>query len=147
MEVDVDVDSAWLPAQAWRPIGSRRVRVDGDGPLVDTVREEVTRAGAALVRDGADLVLSTVADTGDGFALSRADGVTTVAADGPAGLLYGLFHVVRLGESAFGGDRPPEHHRPAIRRRMLNHWDNVDVHPVMGQVERGYGQPINGRES
>jgi alpha-glucuronidase len=21
---------------------------------------------------------------------------------------------------------------------MLDHWDNVDVHPVMGQVERGY---------
>ncbi len=21
---------------------------------------------------------------------------------------------------------------------MLNHWDNVAVHPVMGQVERGY---------
>jgi alpha-glucuronidase len=21
---------------------------------------------------------------------------------------------------------------------MLDHWDNIDVHPVMGQVERGY---------
>jgi alpha-glucuronidase len=68
----------------------------------------------------------------------RRDGVTVVRADEPAGLLYGLFHVVRLGESAFGADRPAEAHRPALERRMLDHWDNVDVHPVMGQVERGY---------
>jgi alpha-glucuronidase len=38
-------------------------------------------------------------------------------------------------------DRPdvaPERHEPAHALRMLDHWDNVDVHPVMGQVERGY---------
>lgn len=74
----------------------------------------------------------------EGFVLARADRVTTVLADAPAGLLYGLFHVVRLGESAFGAARPVQRHRPAMRRRMLDHWDNVDVHPVMGQVERGY---------
>ncbi|MFC5828123.1 alpha-glucuronidase [Nonomuraea insulae] len=34
--------------------------------------------------------------------------------------------------------RPAERHRPALKRRMLDHWDNIDVHPVMGQVERGY---------
>ena len=27
---------------------------------------------------------------------------------------------------------------PRAELRMLNHWDNVDTHPVMGQVERGY---------
>jgi alpha-glucuronidase len=74
----------------------------------------------------------------DGFGLARRDGVTVVLAEQPAGLLYGLFQVVRLGESAFGPDRPVEVHRPASRVRMLDHWDNVDVHPVMGQVERGY---------
>ncbi|MFC7485077.1 hypothetical protein ACFQX7_40460 [Luedemannella flava] len=61
-----------------------------------------------------------------------------MVADGPAGLLYGLFHVARLGEAAFDGWRPLEVHRPASARRMLDHWDNIDVHPVMGQVERGY---------
>jgi alpha-glucuronidase len=74
----------------------------------------------------------------EGFALARRAGLTVVLADEPAGLLYGLFHVVRLGESAFGADRPIESHRPAMRLRMLDHWDNIDVHPVMGQVERGY---------
>lgn len=73
-----------------------------------------------------------------GYALARRDGVTVVLADDPAGLLYGMFHVVRLGEAAFAGDRQVEVHRPAMPRRVLDHWDNVDVHPVMGQVERGY---------
>ncbi|MEU8192123.1 alpha-glucuronidase, partial [Micromonospora carbonacea] len=75
---------------------------------------------------------------GEGFALARAEGVTVVLADAPAGLLYGLFHLVRLGAAAFEGDHPVRRHAPAMALRMLDHWDNVDVHPVMGQVERGY---------
>ncbi|MGC4806743.1 alpha-glucuronidase [Micromonospora sp. DT233] len=74
----------------------------------------------------------------EGFLLTRRDDVPVVLADAPAGLLYGLFHLVRLGESAFDATRPPQRHRPATALRMLDHWDNVDVHPVMGQVERGY---------
>jgi alpha-glucuronidase len=74
----------------------------------------------------------------EGYLLARRDGCTVVLADDPVGLLYGWFHLVRLGERAFGPERAVEHHRPALRRRMLQHWDNVDVHPVTGQVERGY---------
>ncbi|MBE3011964.1 alpha-glucuronidase [Microbispora sp. NEAU-D428] len=153
---------AWLPPEAFRAIGSRRVLVFGDGLLAETVHDEVARACARFggrVRRGAEnephdlvLALTTVevlpgvagevrpdsATGAEGYLLARRDGVTVVLADDPAGLLYGLFHVVRLGESAFTGERPAEHHRPATRRRMLDHWDNVDVHPVMGQVERGY---------
>jgi alpha-glucuronidase len=74
----------------------------------------------------------------EGFTVSRHDGRTTVLASAPRGLLYGLFHLVRLGDAGFAGDLAPDTHRPAVPRRMLDHWDNVDVHPVMGQVERGY---------
>ncbi|KAB8189906.1 alpha-glucuronidase [Nonomuraea phyllanthi] len=143
-----DVHPAWLPPEAFQAVGSRRVLVRADGPLAETVREEVARAGAqygatnsgGLTDEGpADLVLTLSESEGaDGYAISRRDGVTTVAGGDPAGLLYGFFHVVRLGEGAFEGDREIEHHRPAMRRRMLDHWDNIDVHPVMGQVERGY---------
>jgi alpha-glucuronidase len=142
--------------------------VYGAGLLVETVLAELRRAGArygGTVRDGADeaaadlvLALSASApgpaaavltelganggaDLGEeGFAVARRDGVTVVLADAPAGLLYGFFHLVRRGEAAFADDTGPgiEVHRPALRRRMLDHWDNVAVHPVMGQVERGY---------
>jgi alpha-glucuronidase len=141
-----DVHAAWLPPEAFRALGSRHVLVRGEGTLVETVLHEVAQAcgrygGSVQDTEQPDLVLAltTTAELGDeGFLLARDGGVTVVQADGPAGLLYGLFHVVRLGESAFGAGRPVERHRPAMPRRMIDHWDNIVAHPVMGQVERGY---------
>ncbi len=141
------VDPAWLPDEAFRPIGTRRTLVRGSGPLVDSVHEDVAEAcdrfGGHVERDGSpgpyDLVLElTGADESEAFVFERGDGRTTVTASGGRGLLYGLFHVVRLGEDAFRGGPRRETHRPALALRMLDHWDNVAVHPVMGQVERGY---------
>ncbi|GAA3496525.1 xylan alpha-(1-_2)-glucuronosidase [Streptomyces prasinosporus] len=144
-----DFDAAWLPSAAFRAVGGRRVLMRaGAGPPADTVHRELAdaceRFGGRVVRDGVDgdfdLVLGpTGDDPGDeGFTLERRAGTTTVTASGGRGLLYGLFHVVRLGEDAFRGERAREVHRPALASRMLDHWDNVAVHPVMGQVERGY---------
>jgi alpha-glucuronidase len=141
-----DVHPAWLPDAALRPLGSRRVHVTGDGPLVPTVRDEVRRAvathGGAIVDDPAtaDLVLlvDEAVDGAEAFVVGRRGGVTTVRAGGDAGLLHGLHHVVRRGEGAFGADHGDESHAPVQPVRMLDHWDNMTVHPVMGQVERGY---------
>jgi beta-galactosidase len=125
-------------------IGSRRTLVHGAGPLADTVHGEVAQAcvryGGGVRRwtpekhpptdadgDAFDLVLAlSVPDPGpesgrradligdEGFSLGRHDGTTVVLADDGAGLLYGLFHLVRLGEAAFIGARPAERHRPAM---------------------------------
>ncbi|MFF7316376.1 alpha-glucuronidase [Streptomyces albogriseolus] len=142
-----DFDAAWLPPAAFRAVGSRRTLIRaGDGLWTDTVHRELNgaceRFGGRVVRDGgedAELVLEAAdAPDDESFTLERRDGVTTVTASGGRGLLYGLFHVVRLGEDAFAGERAREEHRPAYATRMLDHWDNVAVHPVMGQVERGY---------
>ena len=159
--------AAWLPPEAFRALGSRRIVVCGDGPLVETIAHEAAEACArygglaargsgegartdlvlalgsatlptTLIQRAAELAESFGALGEEGFALVRREGVTVVVADGPAGLLYGYFHVVRLGEAAFGEDFAAEAHRPAMRLRMVDHWDNVDVHPAMGQVERGY---------
>ena len=161
-----DVHPAWLPPEAFRALGSRRVLVHGDGMLVETVRDEVVRACArfggtahdrpadehidlVLALSAAEPAMAATARAGfppagehplgdEGFVLTRHRDATLVVADEPAGLLYGLFEVVRRGESAFGAGLPAAAHRPAMRRRMLDHWDNVDAHPLMGQVERGY---------
>ncbi|WP_460750598.1 alpha-glucuronidase [Myceligenerans cantabricum] len=74
----------------------------------------------------------------ESFRVSREDGRVVVEAACDHGLLHGFFHVVRLGETAFSGDDVVERHAPATGLRMLDHWDNVAVHDVMGQVERGY---------
>ncbi|MFD5228934.1 alpha-glucuronidase [Streptomyces qaidamensis] len=146
------VDPAWLPPAAFRAVGSRRTLIRGSGPLVETVHGEVAQAcrrfGGRVVRgavpDGAyDLVLDLGAGGPEplgeeGFTCARESGTTTVTASGGRGLLYGLFHVVRRSDAAFTGEQARETHRPALALRMLDHWDNVAVHPVMGQVERGY---------
>ncbi|MCS7479227.1 alpha-glucuronidase, partial [Umezawaea endophytica] len=69
--------------------------------------------------------------------VERSTTTTTVRATSGAGLLYGFHHVVRKGGAAFTGTWTEEV-APRQSIRMLDHWDNVDVHPVMGQVERGY---------
>jgi alpha-glucuronidase len=139
------VHAAWLPDAAFAPLGARRVRVLGEGSLAETVRREVARAaavhgGRVVTGDGpADVVLEQREwDAAEAFELARRDGVTTVVAGGGPGLLHALFHLVGLGEAAFGADRAPQRHAPAHDLRMLDHWDNVDVHPTTGQVERGY---------
>ncbi|GIF23741.1 alpha-glucuronidase [Actinoplanes tereljensis] len=138
------IDAAWLPARAWRAIGSRRIRVTGHGLLVDTVVDELRQAcarfGGEVVRgtggDPCDLEMSLGGDGslgGEGYELSGDETCTVLRAGQPHGLLYGLFHLLRSDDSPATGV-----FRPAVPRRMLDHWDNVDVHPVMGQVERGY---------
>ena len=42
------------------------------------------------------------------------------------------------GETAFTGPDDFVWDLPVNPVRMLDHWDNIVVHPVMGQVERGY---------
>ncbi|MEV5263959.1 alpha-glucuronidase [Streptomyces werraensis] len=142
-----DFDAAWLPDAAFRAVGARRSLVrGGPDPLADTVRGELAdaraRFGGEAVRDrdAAEFVLEVTGGSPDdeSYTLQRERGTTTLTAPGGRGLLYGLFHVVRLGEDAFTGDLAPRTHRPALATRMLDHWDNVAVHPVMGQVERGY---------
>ncbi|GAA1848665.1 alpha-glucuronidase [Myceligenerans crystallogenes] len=155
---------AWLPSSAFAAVGRRRVAVRGDGALVGTIAAEV--AGATAAHGGsftrldpgsgvgdADLVLTLTEDDDapgpddggsacdaedESFRLLRDDGAVVVQSASDRGLLYGFFHVVRLGEAAFTGPDAVETHAPATPLRMLDHWDNVAVHDVMGQVERGY---------
>lgn len=49
------------------------------------------------------------------------------------GVLYGIFHLLRLMQTHSDIGRIDEVHNPKLRWRMLNHWDNLN-----GTVERGY---------
>ncbi|NUU15955.1 alpha-glucuronidase [Cellulomonas humilata] len=187
----------WLPDEALRPLGSRRVLVavgPDDGPVAQTVVDEVaaatSRFGGVLVTGpvtpedalACDVVLAIVGSAGqvgtasatqpppagylprtdsyvpavqavvDGllvlgrgapmspgmFGLARHDGRTVVVAGDAAGLLYGLHELVRRGAPALTCPDDVVWDLPVHQVRMLDHWDNTVVHPVMGQVERGY---------
>ncbi|WP_068785827.1 alpha-glucuronidase family glycosyl hydrolase [Paenibacillus phocaensis] len=92
----------------------------GQSPTVDSVFPE-GEAGLGLGREG--------------YALRQEPGSGRIAigAESAAGLLYGVFDVLRrigTGQSLQGLDVAV---RPANGLRMLNQWDNID-----GSIERGY---------
>ena len=146
---------AWLPPTAFAALGRRPITLtipaseDADDPVLGSLINEIKQAtaqfGGSFARthtsqSGVAFILDPLADLpAEGFSLSISPDLTSVRAGTPVGLLYGMFEVVRRGEAAFGqlGDST-EVIAPASAIRMLNHWDNIDVHEVMGQVERGY---------
>jgi alpha-glucuronidase len=104
------------------------------------------RAGSVVLARAADLPAASglqarIRDLGpEGYLVQRtrlngAD-VTLIAANGDIGLLYGSFAWLRALQA--GGFDAPLASSPALPRRILDHWDNLDR-----SVERGYaGQSI-----
>ena len=83
----------------------------------------VKRAGA--LAEGGYLIESITID---------GKSATVIVSPDDAGVLYGVFHLVRLMQTGEARSRLSLSSEPAITLRMLNHWDNLD-----GSIERGYG--------
>jgi alpha-glucuronidase len=139
-----------LPA-AQRPT-VRSVATVADTPTLKVARDELERGlgglvGGAPVLDGPTILLGTptgspavaalnlpLKGAGDAGYLIRTVGKTTViAANNDIGVLYGVFHYLRLVQTGQGVDKLDILSAPKINHRLLNHWDNLD-----GSVERGY---------
>ncbi|WP_454051083.1 alpha-glucuronidase [Cellulomonas sp. Marseille-Q8402] len=152
--VAVTVHPAWLPDAALAPLRDLPAAVLGSGPCLDTARAEL---GTSASPSTAALVVGTAGDVGSpsdvglpalpdvpagGHAIVRTgDRTVVLGADGPAAL-RGLYALAReeavdrlLGAEPLVGTTASAPEQPL---RMLDHWDNVAVHPIMGQVERGY---------
>jgi len=127
---------------------------DGDSPTLAAARAELER-GLAGLRGGTapdgTLLLGTPASSPDIAALNLPlreagdegyrirtlvrDGqaVTVIAANSDIGALYGAFAYLRRVQTGQPLDGLDIVSAPRVRRRLLNHWDNLD-----GSVERGY---------
>lgn len=129
-----------------------------------TLRTDLTEAGAILGDPhDADLILAVHSAIGEswdawaafpatfeagfsyydhGHAIAVENGRTLVVATDEAALLHAFFALVRTNALvALSGTALPDGvtaSSPAVELRMLDHWDNMSIHPVMGQVERGY---------
>ncbi|AHY58979.1 alpha-glucuronidase [Stenotrophomonas rhizophila] len=79
--------------------------------------------------------LGALGDEGYLLRQTRIDGreVMLVAARRDIGVLYGVFHLLRLLQTGASLDALEVRESPRMRLRVLNHWDNLD-----GHVERGY---------
>ncbi len=151
----------WL---RYRPVDGAaavgEVTVLGDSPTLRAARAELER-GLAGLRGGAPastraallagtaaspqiaalkLPLQGVGPEGYVIRSLQVDGrpTTVVAANSDVGVLYGAFHVLRLVQTRQPIDKLDIAVKPAVKLRVLNHWDNLDR-----SVERGYaGQSI-----
>ncbi|MFO8026410.1 MAG: alpha-glucuronidase family glycosyl hydrolase [Opitutales bacterium] len=83
-------------------------------------------------------VLRAIALAEGGYLIERIriDGkfATAIVSRDDAGVLYGVFHLVRWMQTGEAPSRLSLSSEPAITLRMLNHWDNLN-----GSIERGYG--------
>ena len=67
------------------------------------------------------------------YHLKRTQEGLTLAAGEESGILYGIFHILRLIATEQELGRVDIYQSPSQPLRMINHWDNLD-----GSIERGY---------
>lgn len=69
----------------------------------------------------------------EGFVITSHPHQIAITANTDQGVLYGVFHFLRLLQTHQSLDNLHIVSSPKIKLRMLNHWDNLD-----GTIERGY---------
>ncbi len=136
------------------------IYTDGTSPILETAKNELQTGLSGLLNqsipltgsDTADgcIILSTSAsyfamspdintfyqnDIGsEGFVIKSLSGNRTfIGGKTEKGVLYGIFHFLRLLQTQEDIQNVTVMSAPRIQRRMLNHWDNLN-----GSVERGY---------
>ena len=119
--------------RAWEEMGNNPIPSSdskGDNILI------IGRSNEKLVRR---LIpkreVSNLSDEGFIIKTILKDGITNtvVGAKTDAGLLYGVFHLLRLIQTGSSVSNLNIRENPSYDRRILNHWDNLDR-----TVERGY---------
>lgn len=122
---EVDGSELWLPRAQGRAVV---VAPDTSNPTIDICVAELS--GHSLL-DTVYLDLLPVGQRPDSFSIEPLSAtVCRISAPGSEGLMYGAYELLRREATgrveAFAS-------APAIDRRILNHWDNLD-----GTIERGY---------
>jgi alpha-glucuronidase len=145
-------DTLWLGEQT--PLHGTTILVIGEGPLVETVRHDARRMGLdvdvaaqtdariVLAPAAAALSLGVAEDTADlgpeAFVIDRSPERVIALYSDARGALHAWFQLLRDAALPPIDEHSVARFAPDHAVRMLDHWDNVNVHPVMGQVERGY---------
>jgi alpha-glucuronidase len=135
----------------------KSIAVQGKSATFDLIRGEFSQACAVLLgkpievgdRDDASVIVGLPQTStlirklnweGDlrrlgpeGFRIRTVNNVVVIASTTDIGALYGTFHFLRLLQTEEPIDRLRIDEKPALQRRLLNHWDNLD-----GSIERGY---------
>lgn len=120
-----DAHDLWLDDRKPYPV---KVKVTEKSSLLSTAEKELKAGWSGLPGATVELVLKEdKAIWEDGFRIAG----DRIEATTESGILYGVFEVLRRQKT----EALPEEGivNPSYKRRLLNHWDNLD-----GSVERGY---------
>lgn len=115
-----------------------------EGPVVESAVKEYVLALKAMsgcepatiandTEKGVQLVMDATEVPGkDGYRITREKEKYSITGQSESGVLYGVFHFLRLIRTEQLTELPVEH-VPEMPLRMMDHWDNMD-----GSIERGY---------
>ena len=126
------------------------IAVQGQSATFDVIRRELLGAGIVVSNSDDASVIVGLPQTStfirklgwepalqklgpEGFRIRTIRNVVVIASTTDIGTLYGTFHFLRLLQTEQPIDRLQIDQRPALKLRLLNHWDNLD-----GSIERGY---------
>ena len=115
--------------------------LDTNLPETDGISKGTLLVGtpaSSKVLSGIHAITNEISGLGDeGFLIKtlKVNGTpcTVIAARKDMGVMYGVFHFLRLLQTQSDIKELNITQMPKLQRRMLNHWDNMD-----GSIERGY---------
>ena len=110
------------------------------GKDISALRTVNESAGAIILAFGRDKAISNLktgrelAELGkDGYMIRSSAGKTYILGNTDKGVLYGVFHLIRLIQTNSDISSLDIREKPAYNVRILNHWDNLNR-----SIERGY---------
>lgn len=115
-----------------------------DGAVVESAVKEYCLALGKMTGREPEVVKSETAESvvlclepslpfgQDGYSIQKAADGYRITGQSESGVLYGVFHFLRLIRTEHLEELPVEN-APEMPLRMMNHWDNMD-----GSIERGY---------
>lgn len=112
--------------------GIKSIEVHGKSATFDVIRDELSQV---VKHDGkVSVVVRKQKQLGpEDFRIRTIGSEVVITAGSDVGALYGTFHFLRLLQTGQPIDRLQIDQKPALKLRLLNHWDNLDR-----SIERGY---------
>ncbi|MDR1623993.1 MAG: alpha-glucuronidase [Tannerellaceae bacterium] len=115
----------------WNKLAATEGAISGHTPVLTLAYKELQEGW-----NGPPVTLALKKDRQlkeDGFTIHSGQGRVAISSPGEIGLLYGVYHLLRLQSTGADTDSLQVKENPLYDLRILNHWDNPD-----GTVERGY---------
>ncbi|RZJ38249.1 MAG: alpha-glucuronidase [Chryseobacterium sp.] len=126
-----DGSQLWLRFPAKNGISADKIISKGNSATLNIAKKELMNHW-----QGQEIELRTdnsLKNLKGGYTIKSAQNKLVISAEKETGLLYGVYHILRLQQTKSALTNLNITERPSYDIRILNHWDNLDE-----TIERGY---------